>query len=297
MASFGEILKRERELRAITLREISAATKISVRHLESLENNRFQDLPGGLFNKGFIRAYASYVGIDCDEMVNHYLYEMDQQQTDKDPLADLKALLPPQENKSSRQTRQWVILCAILLGGIALFTVLRMSLKVPEEGATAAPPPDRESPVLGAAFSDLSTGTFPLPDSQPPPIPGPQTAPEEEAGSVAEPAPVPAFTEPKPDPGISKEVKFRFKMVRPARVRILCDGTEVLDKYLESGERRSYRCRDLRLSTPDAGALQYSLNRSGWHTPGPSGTPLEGMRLPPRDAALEGSGSTPAKSG
>ena len=76
MASFGETLKRERELREITLREISDATKVNIRYLEALEQNRFEVLPGGLFNKGFIRAYATYVGLDCEEMVHAYLDEI-----------------------------------------------------------------------------------------------------------------------------------------------------------------------------------------------------------------------------
>jgi cytoskeletal protein RodZ len=76
MASFGESLKRERELREISLRQISEATKINLRYLEALEENRFDALPGGLFNKGFIRAYATYIGIDGEAMVNSYLQEV-----------------------------------------------------------------------------------------------------------------------------------------------------------------------------------------------------------------------------
>jgi len=76
MATFGETLKRERELREISLREISDATKINVRYLEALEQNRFDALPGGLFNKGFIRAYATYIGVDGEAMVNSYLHEI-----------------------------------------------------------------------------------------------------------------------------------------------------------------------------------------------------------------------------
>jgi cytoskeletal protein RodZ len=76
MASFGESLKRERELREISLREISDATKINIRYLEALEENHFDILPGGLFNKGFIRAYARYIGVDGEAMVDRYLSEI-----------------------------------------------------------------------------------------------------------------------------------------------------------------------------------------------------------------------------
>jgi len=75
MSSFGEELKRERELRQITLREISEATKISLRYLDALESNDFRHLPGGVFNKGFIRAYAQFIGVDAETMVNAYLLE------------------------------------------------------------------------------------------------------------------------------------------------------------------------------------------------------------------------------
>ena len=90
MAKFGETLKRERELREISLRQISEATKINIRFLEALEANRFDGLPGGLFNKGFIRAYAKFVGIDGEAMVNSYLQ-------------DLKEQVPGNEGASARE--------------------------------------------------------------------------------------------------------------------------------------------------------------------------------------------------
>ena len=75
MPSFGETLRRERELRQISLREISEATKINLRYLDALERDDFRHLPGGVFNKGFVRAYAQYIGIDADGMVDAYLDE------------------------------------------------------------------------------------------------------------------------------------------------------------------------------------------------------------------------------
>jgi cytoskeletal protein RodZ len=76
MGNFGETLKRERELREISLREIADATKINIRYLEALEQNRFEILPGGVFNKGFIRAYARFIGANGDTFVDSYLQEM-----------------------------------------------------------------------------------------------------------------------------------------------------------------------------------------------------------------------------
>src|SRR5690348_5268148 len=72
MGSFGDKLKREREMRGVTLDEISESTKIARRHLEALETEDFASLPGGVFNKGFVRAYAHFIGIDEDEAVADY---------------------------------------------------------------------------------------------------------------------------------------------------------------------------------------------------------------------------------
>ena len=73
LPSFGEKLKVEREKRKITLEQISASTKIGTRMLQSLEEDKFNQLPGGIFNKGFVRAYSRCVGLDEDQTVADYL--------------------------------------------------------------------------------------------------------------------------------------------------------------------------------------------------------------------------------
>jgi len=73
LPSFGEKLKLEREKRKITLEQISASTKIGTRMLQALEEDKFNQLPGGIFNKGFVRAYSRVVGLDEDQTVADYL--------------------------------------------------------------------------------------------------------------------------------------------------------------------------------------------------------------------------------
>ena len=73
MSAFGERLRRERERRNITLDEISLSTKISIRMLTALETEKFEQLPGGIFNKGFVRAYARFLGLDEQETIDGYL--------------------------------------------------------------------------------------------------------------------------------------------------------------------------------------------------------------------------------
>ena len=73
MPSFGEKLKQEREKRKISLEQISASTKIGTRMLQALEEDKFNQLPGGIFNKGFVRAYSRCLGLDEDQTVAEYL--------------------------------------------------------------------------------------------------------------------------------------------------------------------------------------------------------------------------------
>jgi len=73
LPSFGEKLKLEREKRNITLEQISVSTKIGIRMLQALEEDKFNQLPGGIFNKGFVRAYSRFVGLDEDQTIAEYL--------------------------------------------------------------------------------------------------------------------------------------------------------------------------------------------------------------------------------
>jgi cytoskeleton protein RodZ len=73
MGKFGDTLRQEREFRGITLDAITRVTKISNRHLVALEQEHFEVLPGGVFNKSMVREYARVVGLDQEEWVGRYL--------------------------------------------------------------------------------------------------------------------------------------------------------------------------------------------------------------------------------
>jgi cytoskeletal protein RodZ len=75
MPSFGERLRRERELRGVSLRDVADATKISTRFLKALEDDRVDLLPGGLFPRAFVRQYAKQLGLDADRLVAEFLYD------------------------------------------------------------------------------------------------------------------------------------------------------------------------------------------------------------------------------
>jgi hypothetical protein len=73
VGAFGEKLRKQREQQGIGLDAISDTTKISTRMLRALEDEHFDQLPGGVFNKGFVRAYARQVGLNEEEAIADYL--------------------------------------------------------------------------------------------------------------------------------------------------------------------------------------------------------------------------------
>ena len=64
MSSLGATFRREREARGVALEQIAEETKIGIRLLRAIENEQFDRLPGGIFNKSFVRQYARYLGLD-----------------------------------------------------------------------------------------------------------------------------------------------------------------------------------------------------------------------------------------
>lgn len=101
-------------MRGVSLEEIAAATRISTRFLEALENERWEELPGGVFNRGFIRSVARFLGLDEDALVAEYALE-----TRNQPPARVIGLDTP-----SAMPRNWqfpiiaaVVLILIIVGG------------------------------------------------------------------------------------------------------------------------------------------------------------------------------------
>src|SRR5881227_3119934 len=70
---FGRKLREARERRGISLRQIAAATKISMSVLEALERNDISRLPGGIFSRAFVRSYAIEVGLDPEATIQQFI--------------------------------------------------------------------------------------------------------------------------------------------------------------------------------------------------------------------------------
>jgi cytoskeletal protein RodZ len=145
--SFGSWLRQQREIRNISLREISDNTKIGMRYLEALEEDRFEILPAPIFAKGFLREYAKYVGLDADEVVNFYIAADQRRRLDLDETA------PVTQRPPMRSTQRPPLSLPMLLGGLALLLLLVAAVWLLGRGGDdgqreVAPPPPIAAPVL-----------------------------------------------------------------------------------------------------------------------------------------------------
>lgn len=162
MGSFGERLRREREMRGISLDEIATATKISARNLKALEDEKFSQLPGGIFNKGFVRAYAKFLGIDEEQMVAEYAaasqeFESVREQKFRSDLSKVEFRRPDDEEQreiSLQPKSQWGTIAVIVLIAVAAFGGWQFYKKWKAERQQA-----QTAPVIVAPASQVQTST------------------------------------------------------------------------------------------------------------------------------------------
>ena len=105
MGAFGDKFRTERERRGFTLDDVSNVTKINSRMLKAIEDEHFDLLPGGVFNKGFVRAYANHLGFNDEESVSEYLAALRQAQIQAQTAA-WEADVPPQLRVEQRRAGQ-----------------------------------------------------------------------------------------------------------------------------------------------------------------------------------------------
>src|SRR6266478_7554353 len=111
--NFGERLKRERELREVSPNEVVVATRISLRFLQALENEDWDKLPGGIFNRGFVRSIAQYLGLDEEDLLAEYDLAHGEQSPEAQLAAESRIPAPP----------RWIPV-ALALGAVAIIAAL-----------------------------------------------------------------------------------------------------------------------------------------------------------------------------
>src|SRR5690349_13475488 len=174
-------MQKERQLRGVTLEEISIVTKIGTRLLKALEEEEFDKLPGGIFNKGFVRAYARYLGIDPDEAVSDYLAAMEQRnrpigddgagtgaQPARETVPDFYYAEEPQASHRGVPIAAIIVVAVVVIGGSWLWMNRNSLLPLLSQMVAQQPRPQAsvrnnvQPPAPNAAAT---------PSSQPQPIP------------------------------------------------------------------------------------------------------------------------------
>src|SRR5215469_11442617 len=115
--TFGERLKRERELREVTLEEISKATRIAPRFMEALENEQWDRLPGGVFGRGFVRSVARYLGLSEEDLLSEYDLARGESASPPPTRPEKRIPSPPRWIPAAAGVVLVVLLVGLVLGG------------------------------------------------------------------------------------------------------------------------------------------------------------------------------------
>ncbi|HEX8735634.1 MAG TPA: helix-turn-helix domain-containing protein [Pyrinomonadaceae bacterium] len=120
--TLGEKLRQAREARGISISEVAEQTRISALYLEAIENNDYRTLPGGIFNKGFVKSFAKFVGVDEQEALQDYSQLLAEQgaESGDDPKTYRPEVLTDDYSRSSMLPTLIFafIILALLTGGI-----------------------------------------------------------------------------------------------------------------------------------------------------------------------------------
>jgi len=245
--NFGERLKRERELREVSLKEITTTTRIGPRYLEALENEEWDKLPGGVFNRGFVRAIARYLGLDEENLLSEYDLAYGEQ---NHPAPE------PYENKIPR-TPIWVPILAVL----GLLAVL---------GALIAGGIYGWRRYAAHRAAKRSSALLLLPAQTP-------------LGAAAQtPSPAAIMASSSANSSATVPLDLSVSTSAATRVRILADGALLLDAELPAGETRHYSASKLfEVTAADSSAVLLELNVQAMPpvgSPGASGTIVLGQK-------------------
>jgi cytoskeleton protein RodZ len=238
MSEFGAQLKQARESRGISLRQIATSTKISTAALEALERGDLSKLPGGIFSRAFVRAYAIEVGLDPDEIVSQFLVELGvhESQLGDDEIhpevtADDRAFLEQQ-----RRAALW------LRVGIGVFILLiiaavmwwKMSNGTPEPDAAVAPQASAPAPeVTQTANTPAATGPAVSDDFTPTIAVAPSTSP----------------------------VWIELTTADSCWVQVTTDGRAGSGRVFAAGERQRFEAtREIVLQVGNAGVVTWTVN-------------------------------------
>jgi cytoskeletal protein RodZ len=247
METLGEYLKRERECRDISLEEISRKTKIREDLLTGLEEDRLDSSVSSVFIKGFLRAYARYVGLDPGEVMLRY-------ETTVEGEGQVSAERARTKGRKQRLLRYIVlpVSALIVVGGI-LFALFQrpgtLQKETPDQHSVKpldGRPPEVESPLAEEKSP---------PEETPVPTPGPE-------GTEALPPPSrPTQPTAPPNPEPLAGIEIELRAVEDTWLRIQIDGEPPAEVLLKKGQTLSQVGeQEIRMTVGNAGGLEIVHN-------------------------------------
>jgi cytoskeletal protein RodZ len=215
MASLGQQLKQSREEKGISLQEIAESTHISIRFLQAIENDAYDVLPGGVFNRAFVRKFARQVGFDEEQAVN--LYQEQWQEQGGEPERGYQ--LGVEEYESREASGNGLLLsfvALIVLGSLAYAAYQYFTPAVSDAG--------------GSNMAGLNT---PTPSNPGTPTPG--VTPGATPGATASPSPSPTPQAP------AGAMRFQFTApIEEVWIKVKADGKDAEQMVLQPGESREF---------------------------------------------------------
>jgi cytoskeleton protein RodZ len=273
VTSFGAQLKQEREKQGVTLEQISVSTKIGTRMLRALEEEHFDQLPGGIFNKGFIRAYARCLHMDEDQAVADYLAATGASPPAKNSETNDQApiLEPPSREQSDAATGlPWstfaVVLLIIALGFAAWGFYSRESQKTtPDSTPPAANSPNISPPATAEqsppqpkpAESIVSSTTAKPTQRTATPATG-ESTPSQSASATASTS---TSTQLKPPVPATAPLLVLIKAREDSWLSISVDGEIITRALLSAPAQKSVRAeKEIVIKAGNVGALDFEFN-------------------------------------
>jgi len=222
MASFGQDLKQEREVRNISLEEIADATKINLRFLQALEEDRLDILPGKFFTRGILRSYAKHIGLNENDVLNRYQGSVHAPDVPEEKPEEPLEIEVPEEVVENRRARRFVFIAFFILA-VAIPLVIILQRGTPEP---AAPPPEKKPAVQ------------PIIAEKPPPKPEPSA--------------------PEPEP---QDLTLEFNCLQETWLQIFVDGERIVNGLMPAGHRSEVKANEvLLITTGNAGGIAFTLN-------------------------------------
>ena len=251
---FGDHLKREREMRGVSLEEIAAATRIAPRFLAALESEQWELLPGGVFNRGFIRSVARYLGLDEDSLVAEYALET-KGRPDPGVVAD-----PPEEPDRNWARISVVVIFTLLIvaAGWAAFHYLGPTIAARLHKHSGEP--------VNSAPGSAGTPSYAANDAQ-------GSAPDPAAALPSTLPSTPSSADPSA-PGTAPALDLKLEAAKAADIKVVGDGKTMFEGNVTGGQVRLFAARDsFEISSSDSSAIVLSLNGQSVPASGQPGEP------------------------